>query len=140
MSAYLYQYTSNQTYNSAAELSVQFMRNQLYDGNYIGQTLSVNNCSRAMESFSFNSGFYIEALSVHASMNSTWTSLWVNIFGPLVQKTDSRLSEVFSRWSLLLCRTTLGLAVTESMWHVRSYLHLLVAIAHHDTTYSLVTG
>lgn len=75
MSAYLYQYTSNQTYNSAAELSLQFLRNQLYDGNYIGNTLFVNNCTRYMESASYSSGFYIEALSVHAGANSTWTSL-----------------------------------------------------------------
>ncbi|KAI0781797.1 glycosyl hydrolase family 76-domain-containing protein [Abortiporus biennis] len=79
LSAYLYEATNQQQFSDAAELSAQFIKNQLYDGTVILDTVTLNNCavrSAATTTFTYNSGFFIQGLSVHASTtnNPSWTT------------------------------------------------------------------
>ncbi|EKM50197.1 uncharacterized protein PHACADRAFT_213947 [Phanerochaete carnosa HHB-10118-sp] len=74
LSSYLATATSNQTYATAAELSAEFIWNQLYNGMIIMDTITVANCATNDVTLSYNSGKTIEGLADLAQRNSVWTS------------------------------------------------------------------
>lgn len=78
LSAYLYELTKNSTYLAAAEQTAIFVRAQLYNGAVILDTMNMTDCSRDLPPASFDSGFYIDALSVLSGANSSWTPLSVS--------------------------------------------------------------
>lgn len=79
LSARLYEKTDNQTYANAAELSAQFITSQLYNGTIILDSVSLMDCSLGHDLVTYNSGLFIEGLSVYADItrNATWTTLYV---------------------------------------------------------------
>lgn len=82
LSAYLYQATSNQTYNSSAELSAQFIKLQLYNGTVVHDTINATSCAikdlGQDTLLSYNTGFFLEGLSVHSISNGpSWLPLCV---------------------------------------------------------------
>ncbi|KAL4246403.1 hypothetical protein ABKN59_009154 [Abortiporus biennis] len=76
LSAHLYEATKQQQFADAAELSAQFIKNQLYNGTIVGDTITLNNCFPSFLPVTYNQGFFIEGLSVYANVtnNSTWTT------------------------------------------------------------------
>lgn len=77
LSAYLYEATNQQQYYNAATLSAQFIKSQLYNGTIILDTVNVADCSLKPFVLTYNSGFFIEGLSVYANHtgSSDWTTL-----------------------------------------------------------------
>lgn len=73
----MYELTGNETYHNAAGLSANFVRAQLYNGSVIGDTMNMSDCSITLAPASFDTGFFIEALSVLADKDSSWSSLSV---------------------------------------------------------------
>ncbi|KAK7688566.1 hypothetical protein QCA50_008104 [Cerrena zonata] len=94
LSAYLYEITSNRTYHDSADLTRAFIQTQLYNeiGHYVKDSLGLANCKYNNLVLTYNSGLYLEALSVFANatgnptlaeqadqlalssmMSSTWT-------------------------------------------------------------------
>ncbi|KAJ3490784.1 hypothetical protein NLI96_g1179 [Meripilus lineatus] len=76
LSARLYEVTHDSKYAAAAELAAQFIMSQLYNGSIIQDTINLSNCSYNTGIGSYNTGFFIEGLSVYANVtqNSTWTT------------------------------------------------------------------
>ncbi|OJA11364.1 hypothetical protein AZE42_05158 [Rhizopogon vesiculosus] len=84
LSAYLTSATGNITYNNAAILSANFIKtSNMNSGGLILDSIDAQDCTRSPSDwlFTYNSGKYIEGLSVLASVtgNSSWTSLLVDI-------------------------------------------------------------
>ncbi|KAJ7065457.1 endo-1,6-alpha-mannosidase [Mycena amicta] len=91
LSAFLAEYTGNATYTNAAILSANWIKNhQINSGNLILDTTSAD-CSTTPASwlFTYNSGKYIEGLSVLAavSKDTSWTTLMINILNSAVKTT-----------------------------------------------------
>lgn len=62
-------------YSQAAELSAEFMKNQLFNETIIVDRIDVHECTRVNEeAVTENSGLFIEGLSVFANLtgNATW--------------------------------------------------------------------
>ncbi|OAX42321.1 endo-1,6-alpha-mannosidase [Rhizopogon vinicolor AM-OR11-026] len=84
LSAYLASATGNITYNNAAILSANFIKTtNMNSGGLVLDSIDAQDCTRSPSDwlFTYNSGKYIEGLSVLASVtgNSSWTSLLVDI-------------------------------------------------------------
>lgn len=81
LSAYLYEATSNETYNLAAEQSAQFIKFQLYNGQVVLDAIDVTSCERQESTdslLSYNTGFFIEGLSIHSTSNTSWSAQYVS--------------------------------------------------------------
>ena len=77
LSARLYEATGDEKYHDAAELSAQFIKNHLYNGVIILDTLVLSDCSLQTGALTYNSGFTIEGISALATKNDSWTGLCV---------------------------------------------------------------
>ncbi|KZV75883.1 hypothetical protein PENSPDRAFT_14787 [Peniophora sp. CONT] len=79
VSAYLYEATSNATYLSAAQLSLDFMLNYLWNGTIVYDSFVTDSCSIPTKSavLSYDQAWFIEGLSVMANItkNDTLTAL-----------------------------------------------------------------
>ena len=80
LSSYMSNATQNDTYQQAAELSAEFIWNELYNGTIILDGINLTDCSNTATILSYNSGVTIEGLADLASRNSTWTSRSVNCY------------------------------------------------------------
>lgn len=73
LSSYLYELTSNKTYEVAAELSAQFIWEHLYNNMIVLDGIMLGNCSpTSVRPLSYNSGKVMEGLSSVAKWDSTW--------------------------------------------------------------------
>ena len=84
--------TGNATYTNAAILSANWIQNQNLNSAYLVlDTVDADSCSTspATELFTYNSGKYIEGLSVLAAItgNAQWTNLMTNIVNAAVKST-----------------------------------------------------
>ncbi|KAG0696120.1 endo-1,6-alpha-mannosidase [Suillus ampliporus] len=84
LSAYLASTTRNDTYTDAAILSANFIKTtNMNSGNLVLDTVDAEDCTRSSPSwlFTYNSGKYIEGLSILASVTGdySWTSLMLDI-------------------------------------------------------------
>ncbi|KAJ3477100.1 hypothetical protein NLI96_g10698 [Meripilus lineatus] len=68
LSARLYETTNDTKYAKAADLSIQFISSHMYDGKIIWDTIFLEDCKHASLVASYNSGLFIEGLSIHAKM------------------------------------------------------------------------
>jgi hypothetical protein len=75
LSARLFEVTGDPKYQQAAELSAEFVKNHLYNGIIIQDTISLIDCNIITLPISYNSGFAIDGYAVLASTNSSWTPL-----------------------------------------------------------------
>ncbi|KAF7974112.1 hypothetical protein HWV62_13315 [Athelia sp. TMB] len=92
LSAFLAEATGNATYTNAAILSANWIQNQNLNSAYLVlDTVDADSCSTspATELFTYNSGKYIEGLSVLAAItgNAQWTNLMTNIVNAAVKST-----------------------------------------------------
>jgi hypothetical protein len=92
LSAFLAEYTGNATYTSAAILSAQWIQGHNINANdLVLDTVSASDCttSPATWLFTYNSGKYIEGLSVLGAVsgNTQWTTLMINILNAAVKTT-----------------------------------------------------
>ena len=62
---------------AVAELSAQFIRSQLYNGTIILDTISISDCSMQPKVVSYNTGLFLEGLSIYADItnNTSWVAL-----------------------------------------------------------------
>ena len=74
LSSYLFGATSNSSYGDAAELSADFIWNQLYNGTIILDTIDLKSCKQSEVVLSYNSGMVIEGLADMATRNDTWAA------------------------------------------------------------------
>ncbi|KZV73130.1 hypothetical protein PENSPDRAFT_750421 [Peniophora sp. CONT] len=77
LSAYLYEQTKNITYRQAAQLSLDFIINYMWNGTIALDTISLGSCEYVPKPFSFNQAWLVEGLSVWANVtgNDTLTTL-----------------------------------------------------------------
>nr|GAT42694.1 glycoside hydrolase family 76 protein [Mycena chlorophos] len=91
LSGFLYEYTGNSTYLSAAELSATWIQQHQLNANDLVLDTTNADCSTSPSSwlFTYNSGKYIEALSVLYGVtgNDSWNTLMVNILNAAVKTT-----------------------------------------------------
>ena len=85
LSGYLAEATGNPSYTNAALLSANWIKNvNLNSNDIVLDTVSGADCSRSPSNwlFTYNSGKYVEGLSVLANItnDSSWTQLQVEIF------------------------------------------------------------
>ncbi|KAJ7498155.1 endo-1,6-alpha-mannosidase [Mycena galericulata] len=90
LSAFLAQYTGNATYTNAAILSANWIKNHNINANdLVLDTVDAADCSTSPASwlFTYNSGKYIEGLSVLGAVSgdSSWNTLMVNILNAAVK-------------------------------------------------------
>ncbi|KAI0074074.1 hypothetical protein K474DRAFT_1710153 [Panus rudis PR-1116 ss-1] len=87
LSAHLYEATKDNKYGDAAELSAAFIKNHLYNGTIIMDTITLAGCANNGLSVTYNSGFFIEGLSVYANVtgNSTWTAFLNNLIATTIK-------------------------------------------------------
>lgn len=74
---YLFEATSTQEYYDVASLSAQFIKSQLYNGTIIYGAIRLSNCLAITNAITYNSGLFIEGLSVFANYTQSgeWTTL-----------------------------------------------------------------
>lgn len=79
LSAYLYEATNQDQYHNAATLSAEFIKAHLYNGAIIIDSIALSDCAVVAEAVTYNSGFFIDGLSVYANYtnNSDWSTLCV---------------------------------------------------------------
>ncbi|KAJ7173417.1 endo-1,6-alpha-mannosidase [Mycena filopes] len=92
LSAFLADYTKNATYTNAAILSANWIKaHNINANNLVLDSVSAFDCSTSPASwvFTYNSGKYIEGLSVLGAVtgDSQWTSLMINILNSAVKTT-----------------------------------------------------
>ncbi|KAJ8592414.1 endo-1,6-alpha-mannosidase [Rhizopogon salebrosus TDB-379] len=92
LSAYLASATGNITYKNAAILSANFINTtNMNSGDLVLDTVDAQDCTRSSSSwlFTYNSGKYIEGLSVLASVtgNSSWTLLLLDVVSAATKTT-----------------------------------------------------
>ncbi|KAJ7173401.1 endo-1,6-alpha-mannosidase [Mycena filopes] len=92
VSAFLAEYTKNATYTSAAILSANWIKaHNINANNLVLDTVNAFDCSTSAASwlFTYNSGKYIEGLSVLAAVtgDSQWSTLMINILNAAVKTT-----------------------------------------------------
>ncbi|KAI0779169.1 hypothetical protein BC629DRAFT_1522930 [Irpex lacteus] len=75
LSALLYEATSEPDFLSAAETSAGFVTGALNSGNFIIDTITLQNCTPSVTSLSYNSGYAIAGLSVLGSTNDTYAAM-----------------------------------------------------------------
>ncbi|KAF7309360.1 Glycoside hydrolase family 76 protein [Mycena indigotica] len=87
LSAFLAEYTGNSTYTNAAILSANWIKNHQINANNIVLDTTSADCSTGPGLYTYNSGKYIEGLSVLAAVtgDSSWTSLMINILNSAVK-------------------------------------------------------
>ncbi|KAK7031733.1 glycoside hydrolase family 76 protein [Favolaschia claudopus] len=90
LSAFLAEYTKNGTYTSAAILSANWIKaHNINSNNLVLDTVNAADCSRSPANwlFTYNSGKYIEGLSVLGAVtgDSQWNSLMINILNSAVK-------------------------------------------------------
>ncbi|KAK7046403.1 glycoside hydrolase family 76 protein [Favolaschia claudopus] len=90
LSAFLAEYTQDSKYTSAAIQSAEWMRShQIRSDNLLLDSILATDCSRSPDNwiFTYNSGKYIEGLSVLGAItgDSQWTSLMINILNSAVK-------------------------------------------------------
>lgn len=66
-------------YGQAAELSAEFIKNQLYNGIIVLDTITLQDCTTQTSIVTYNSGFAIDGIAVLASKNNSWTPLYVDV-------------------------------------------------------------
>ncbi|KAJ3490789.1 hypothetical protein NLI96_g1197 [Meripilus lineatus] len=86
LSAYLYEATNQDQYHNAATLSAEFIKAHLYNGAIIIDSIALSDCAVVAEAVTYNSGFFIDGLSVYA--NYTNNSDWSTFLGDLITSTD----------------------------------------------------
>ncbi|CAL1699053.1 unnamed protein product [Somion occarium] len=79
LSAHLYEATKDEKYATAAEASAEFIRTFMYNGTIIIDTITLATCAVSTLPVTYNSGFFIEGVSVLADVtqNTTW-NLFLN--------------------------------------------------------------
>ncbi|KAJ7036604.1 endo-1,6-alpha-mannosidase [Mycena alexandri] len=92
LSAFLADYTKNATYTSAAILSANWIKaHNINANNLVLDTVDAADCSTSPATwlFTYNSGKYIEGLSVLAAVtgDSQWSTLMINILNSAVKTT-----------------------------------------------------
>ncbi|KAJ7155889.1 endo-1,6-alpha-mannosidase [Mycena filopes] len=92
LSAFLAEYTKNATYTSSAILSANWIKaHNINANNLVLDTVNAFDCSTSAASwlFTYNSGKYIEGLSVLAAVtgDSQWSTLMINILNAAVKTT-----------------------------------------------------
>ncbi|KAJ6485521.1 endo-1,6-alpha-mannosidase [Mycena sanguinolenta] len=92
LSAFLAEYTGNATYTQAAILSANWIKNHNINANdLVLDTVDAQDCSTSPASwlFTYNSGKYIEGLSVLAVVagDTQWSTLMINILNAAVKTT-----------------------------------------------------
>ncbi|KAF9525923.1 endo-1,6-alpha-mannosidase [Crepidotus variabilis] len=89
LSAYLAELTGDAKYKDAAILSATWIQNHNIANNLILDSVNAQTCNKSPASFTFtyNSGKYIEGLSVLSSItgDSKWTNLMLNIIATAVK-------------------------------------------------------
>ncbi|KAJ6471896.1 endo-1,6-alpha-mannosidase [Mycena sanguinolenta] len=90
LSAFLAEYTGNATYTQAAILSANWIKNHNINANdLVLDTVDAQDCSTSPASwlFTYNSGKYIEGLSVLAVVagDTQWSTLMINILNAAVK-------------------------------------------------------
>ncbi|KAF9526516.1 endo-1,6-alpha-mannosidase [Crepidotus variabilis] len=102
LSAYLAEITGDAKYKNAAILSATWIQNHNIANNIVLDSVNAHDCSKSATSFTFtyNSGKYIEGLSVLSTItgDSKWTNLMLNIVAAAVksslwQGSDGIISE-----------------------------------------------
>ncbi|KAJ3476801.1 hypothetical protein NLI96_g10910 [Meripilus lineatus] len=68
LSAHLLEETSDPKYQSAAALTLQFIRSHLYNGTIILDKMYLSNCVVFNDSWTYNTGFFVEGLSIYANL------------------------------------------------------------------------
>ncbi|KAI0084612.1 hypothetical protein BDY19DRAFT_1096014 [Irpex rosettiformis] len=142
LSARLYEQTKDPKYQTAAQLSAQFIQNHLYNGIIIQDTISLIDCNIINNvAISYNSGFAIDGYAVMASTDNSWTpflnqlissatpfSVWTRATSGINYEGSSTPNDVNSMWpkSVLMralweawYRSTNGSAVNN---YIESYL------------------
>ncbi|KAJ3477101.1 hypothetical protein NLI96_g10697 [Meripilus lineatus] len=71
LSSYLFEATLEMEYRDAAELSAEFIKSQLFDGNIIKDGIDLSNCLHSKITLTYNSGYYIEGLAVYANVTNS---------------------------------------------------------------------
>ena len=68
---------TNSTYGEKAELAANFIKSNLYDGNVIRSSITLQGCSATTGALTSDSGLFIEGLSIYANLTQSqeWTSL-----------------------------------------------------------------
>ncbi|KAJ7777112.1 endo-1,6-alpha-mannosidase, partial [Mycena metata] len=92
LSAFLADYTKNDTYTSAAILSANWIKSHnINSDNLVLDTVNATDCSTSPATwlFTYNSGKYIEGLSVLAAVtgDSQWSTLMINVLNSAVKTT-----------------------------------------------------
>ncbi|KAF7371137.1 Glycoside hydrolase family 76 protein [Mycena sanguinolenta] len=92
LSAFLAEYTGNATYTQAAILSANWIKNHNINANdLVLDTVDAQDCSTSPATwlFTYNSGKYIEGLSVLAVVagDTQWSTLMINILNAAVKTT-----------------------------------------------------
>ena len=77
LSTRLYEHTSETQYLSTALLLAEFIKNHLYDGLIILDTIMLATCARTDLALSYNSGYAIDGFSSLAAVNSSYVPLYV---------------------------------------------------------------
>ncbi|KZV61448.1 hypothetical protein PENSPDRAFT_759424 [Peniophora sp. CONT] len=94
LSAYLFEQTNEQLYSDAAELSLNFVINHLWNGVYVQDSFVVASCQTDNTTMdTFNQAFFVEGLSVWANVtkNSALTTLLESVISNVT---------TFKTWSL----------------------------------------
>ena len=73
LSAYLYETTIDSKYLDAAELTGNFIPNQMYNGTIVIDGLNMGTCTQVTSLLPHDTGYYIEALAVLADIASNVT-------------------------------------------------------------------
>ncbi|VDB84793.1 unnamed protein product [Peniophora sp. CBMAI 1063] len=74
LSAYLYEQTNQQLYSDAAELSLNFIVNHLWNGTYVRDSFVMASCQTDNVTMNtFNQAFFVEGLSVWANVTKSTT-------------------------------------------------------------------
>ncbi|KZV77382.1 hypothetical protein PENSPDRAFT_183635 [Peniophora sp. CONT] len=92
LSAYLYEQTGDTVYQAAAQLSLDFITNQLLTDGIVYDTFTPNNCKKDATLLTLNQAFFVEGLAVLANVtrNATLTSLLEVVVSNVT---------TFSKWS-----------------------------------------
>ncbi|KZV73152.1 hypothetical protein PENSPDRAFT_320110 [Peniophora sp. CONT] len=77
LSAYLYEETNNATYQQAAQHSLDFIINHLWDGKIVYDNINSSSCESVKGPWTVNQAWFVEGLSVWANItgNDTLTKL-----------------------------------------------------------------
>ncbi|KZV77387.1 hypothetical protein PENSPDRAFT_747114 [Peniophora sp. CONT] len=92
LSAYLFEETNQTLYQDAAQLSVDFMINNMWNGTIVCDTFHLHDCSSTPKPLTLNQAGFVEGLSVWANVtnNGTLTTLLEDVISGVT---------TFSEWS-----------------------------------------